>query len=49
MGEESYEALNVIASAVDKGLDNVDLARELMALTAVVRVWLDNEKYCHFD
>ena len=20
-----------------------------MALTAVVRVWLDNEKYCHFD
>ena len=49
LGEESYEALNVIASAVDKGIGNVDVARELMALTAVVRVWLDNEKYCHFD
>ena len=50
MGRESYEALDIIAQAVDKHQqDEEDWSKDLMALTAVVRIVLDNERFCKFD
>ena len=49
LGPDSYEALNVIARAYDDITTHEDWTRELMGLTALVRVFLDNEKNCRFD
>lgn len=45
---ESYEALNIIAEAIDGTINNDDWGRDLMGFTAAVRIILDNERNCKF-
>ena len=49
LGIESYEAINIIAEAIDGTLNHDDWGRDLMGLTAGVRIILDNERNCKFD
>jgi hypothetical protein len=49
LGRESYEALNVIAKTYDDVVNHDDWTRDLMGMTALVRIFLDNQKYCQFD
>ena len=49
LGSESYEALNIIAEAFDNTFNHDNWGRDLMGLTAGVRIILDNERNCKFD
>ena len=49
LGSESYEALNVIAEAIDGTINHDDWGKDLMGITAGVRMILDNERNCKFD
>ena len=48
LGSESYEAVDIIARSYED-IQKGDYTREFMAMTAIVRVFLDNQKYCKFD
>ena len=50
LGASTYEDLDIIAKATDSHRDSTgNWAKDLMAVTAVVRLILDNDRYCNFD
>jgi hypothetical protein len=46
--DESYESLDMIALAIDE-TENGNFSMDMMGFTALVHLYLDNEKNCNFD
>ena len=48
-GDTSYEALDMVAEAWDDTFNRDDWSKDLMGLTALVKVVFDNKRNCKFD
>lgn len=46
--DDSYESLDMIALAIDE-TSNGNFSVDMMGFTALVHLYLDNEKNCNFD